>query len=119
MKATALIVEDDPTLATVFANALEAAEYETEIIHDGRVAQERLQEVSPDVIILDLHLPNISGAAIVEQVRMSEHLARTRIIVASADAGLADRVRGQVDLVMDKPVSFHQLRLLSARLRPD
>ncbi len=118
MKTKALIIEDDPTMATVFATAMEAADYETEVVQDGQAALERLATSTPHVILLDLHLPKVSGPQIVEQVRSSEHLANTRIVVVSGHDRLADRVRDQVDLVLDKPVSFQQLRLLADRMRP-
>lgn len=118
MTLTALVIEDDPTLATIYAKALHSVDFETEIIHDGQVAIDRLAEVSPQIIVLDLHLPNVSGTKIVEQVRSLDHLSETRIIITSGDPHLADQVREDVDLVLDKPVSISQLQLLSARLRP-
>ena len=60
-KPLALVIEDDQKQATVFAQALRMAEYETEIIRDGQEALTRLGEVIPALVVLDLHLPKISG----------------------------------------------------------
>lgn len=77
---------------------------------------DRLAEANPKIILLDLHLPNISGLKIVDQVRSLDHLVNTRIIVTTGDPWLADETREKVDLVLDKPVGFEQLGLLCARM---
>lgn len=120
MTFTALIIEDDPTLADFFSESLKAVDIESERIYDGQTALDRLAELNPHIILLDLHLPHISGLKIVEQVRSLDHLAKTRIIVTTGDPRLADEVREKVDLVLDKPVGFEQLGLLCSRMcRPD
>ncbi|HEX9922883.1 MAG TPA: response regulator [Anaerolineae bacterium] len=113
-----LIIEDDQDLATIFSEALQAAEYETEIIQDGRLALERLADTQPAVVVLDLHLPQISGKKVLDQIRSAKHLAATRVILATADPFMAESLREIADLVLIKPISFGQLRDLAARLRP-
>jgi DNA-binding response OmpR family regulator len=113
-----LIIEDDQDLATIFSEALQAAEYETEIIRDGRLAMERLADTQPAVVVLDLHLPQISGKKVLDQIRSTSHLAETRVILATADPFMAESLREIADLVLIKPISFGQLRDLAARLRP-
>ena len=114
----ALIIEDDFDLSTIFAEALKAAGFEIEIIRDGQKASERLDAVAPDVVVLDLHLPSASGAELLEQIKADEKLSRTRVLVTTADAGMADMLREKVDLTLVKPISFSQLRDLAKRLRP-
>lgn len=115
----ALIVEDDETLAHIFAQALQAAGFDTAVAQDGDAAWAQLEKVVPAMLVLDLHLPGLSGPAVLEKVRQDGRFADTRVIIASADAELADMLRDQADLVLEKPVSFHQLRLLSSRFKPD
>ena len=114
----ALIIEDDEDLVDIFASALENAEYETETVQDGNKALQRLSETEPAIVVLDLHLPHVSGEKILRYIRGEERLAQTRIMLATADPLLAERLRSEVDLVLIKPISFSQLRDLSARLRP-
>ena len=116
MTLEALIIEDDPTLADFFSEALNAVNIQSEIIYDGQAAIDRLSETSPPIILLDLHLPSISGLKIVEHVRSLDNLANTRIIVTTGDPRMADEVREKVDLVLDKPVGFEQLGLLCTRM---
>ena len=114
----ALIIEDDPKLATIFAEALRQAGYKTEFIPDGRRAMERLADTIPAVVVLDIHLPYYSGTEILQQIRADARLAQTRVMLATADALRADQLRTEADLVLLKPISYRQLRDLAERYRP-
>ena len=114
----ALIIEDDPKLAHIFGEALRAAEFETEIIKEGDSALARLAVTIPAVVVLDLHLPEVSGETILHQIRADERLTGTSVMIATADPYLAETLRSQADLVLIKPISFGQLRDLAKRLRP-
>lgn len=115
---TALIIEDDDKISRIFAEALKTVEYETEVVRDGQAALDRLAKTIPDIVILDLHLPNVSGPEILHQLRADERLAKTRVMIVTADSALAESLEDDADLVLLKPVSFNQLRDLAARLRP-
>ncbi len=119
MSHTALVIEDDIDLSTIFTEAMQTAGFEVETIRDGSKAQARLAEAIPDLIILDLHLPNVSGKEILAQIRADARLAKARIILATADARLADMLdETEKDLlVLVKPISFGQLRDLARRLK--
>lgn len=117
-KPLALVVEDEEYLIEVFTVALEQAGYRVEVANNGKAALEILPTMEPVVILLDLHLPFVSGDEVLEVIQGSEHLADTRIIVASADATWSSYLRGRVDMILDKPVDFEQLRLLSSRFLP-
>lgn len=114
----ALIIEDDPYLSDIFARALRAAEFDIEVVRDGQQAFTRLDETQPVIVILDLHLPHMSGDKILHHIRTDPRLAQTRVIITSADHILADSLKLDADLVLVKPVSFIQLRDLATRLRP-
>lgn len=117
-KFSALIIEDDFDLASIFAGALRLAEYEVEIIQDGRLALERLAAMIPDIVVLDLHLPRVSGGDVLRHIRADQRLTETRVMLATADPLLADNLREEADLVLIKPISFTQMRDLATRLRP-
>ncbi len=117
-KPLALIVEDDQKQATVFAQALRMAEFETEIIRDGIQALTRLDTVAPAMVVLDLHLPHVSGRDILQHIRADERLKNIRVILATADPHMAESLRSDADLVLLKPISFSQLRDLAKRLYP-
>jgi DNA-binding response OmpR family regulator len=115
--STALIIEDDYDLSNIFAEALQVAGFQTRIIRTGDAALKQLASVVPDVIVLDLHLPHVAGTDILRQIHADPRLAKTRIIVATADERLAEALWEEADLVLVKPISFSQLRDLSARLK--
>jgi CheY-like chemotaxis protein len=112
----ALIIEDHHESATIFAEALKEAGFETETIFSGDEALARLAVVTPDVVLLDLNLPRVAGTEILHQIRADPRLAKTRVIVATAFPELAEGIQDEADLVLFKPVSFSQLRNLAARL---
>ena len=115
-KLLTLIIEDEQKLATIFAEAFGAAKFEIEIISDGEQALARLLEVTPQVVVLDLHLPQVSGREILQAIRKDPRLTKTRVILATADPIVAETLREKADLVLIKPVSFKQLRELALRL---
>lgn len=116
-KPLALIIEDDRKQATIFNQALRMADFETEIIQDGQAALERLAAIVPALVVLDLHLPYVSGDDILRQIRADERLAETRVILATADPLMAESLEQESDLVLLKPISFGQLRDMATRLR--
>ena len=110
----ALVVEDDVDLSEIFSEALQSAGYEVEVVNDGNLAMQRLGEITPYVVILDLHLPGVDGRHILQSIRTDERLKETLVVIASADAGLAQTL--DADLTLLKPISFTQLRDLTRRL---
>ena len=115
-KPIALIVEDDEDLSIIFSEALNAAGFQTETIRNGQLAIERLHVVTPEVVSLDMHLPGVSGLDILKYIRSEKRLALTNVVVTTADAVMAEQVRETADFVLIKPITFGQLRDLTARL---
>lgn len=116
-KNLALVIEDDTDLSEIFSKALQEAGFEVESILDGRTAQARLKETVPNVIVLDMHLPFVDGPTLLKQVHADERLVKTRIIIATADSNQAEFYRDMATIVMVKPITFSQLRDISARLK--
>ncbi len=114
----AIVIEDDPIQADVFANALKMAKFETEVIMDGAEAKLRLTEVKPTIIVLDLHLPSVSGKEILEYIRSTDHLLATPVFLTTADGSLAALLNDSATLTLLKPISFIQLKVLAERYYP-
>ncbi len=115
----ALIVEDNEDTAEIFEAACVNAGFQTEVIADGQAAMERLQEIVPNLLLLDLHLPSLPGDKILDNIIADERLAAMRVIVASADSQLAT-YQGMKNkeklMILQKPVSYDQLTNLAKRL---
>ena len=119
MSELALIVEDDQDLANIFAEAMRGVGFEVEHVADGKIAQERLKNGNaPFLVLLDMHLPHVSGADLLTIIKGDQKFANTTTIITTADARMGDMYNDQVDFVLIKPISFVQLRDLTARLKP-
>lgn len=116
-KPLAMVIEDYGDQALVFKVALETAGYQTEMIKDGTFAQQRLAEVIPHLILLDLHLPHVSGMELLEQIKADPRFVNTHIVIVTANATLATELKDEVDLALHKPVGFTQLTALAERFR--
>jgi two-component system response regulator ResD len=117
-KPLALIIENDLRSAQMLAMILHTAQYQYEVIEQGDLALERLAAISPTLVILDLHIPMVSGEVILQQIRANVRLAQTKVIIVSADMLLAEKLRHQADFVLTKPFSPKQLHNLVIGLHP-
>jgi two-component system, cell cycle response regulator DivK len=116
-KPIALIVEDDRDILALFRHVLDIAGYQTEIVMNGKEAMERLHALQPNIVLLDLQLPGLSGVEILRQMRDDARLKRVPVVVITAYAPYADALPVEPDLLLLKPVDIHQLSNLVQRLQ--
>lgn len=105
-----LVVEDEESLAIGVRDALEHAGFEVGLAHDGVSALERIRGEKPDLIVLDLMLPGMSGLEILGTLRRENHAVRVLILTALADED--DLLKGfemGADDYMKKPFSPREL----------
>ena len=121
---TILIVEDDPVLGTFLADNLAADGYEPVLAETFRDGLREVEFRRPDLVIVDLGLPDGSGLDLIGRVRTADGLA-TRVdptvpvIVLSGRSGELDRIRGferGADDFVPKPFVYSELRLRIAAL---
>ncbi len=115
-KPLAFIVEDNPNLNRIFAATLER-DFEIQTCDHGDEALQRLAEITPALVILDVNLPGKSGVEILKHIRADARFAKTRVILATADSHQAEILEREADLVLLKPISPVQLRELAAKFR--
>jgi two-component system response regulator BaeR len=89
--AKILIVEDEPKLATLLADYLKAASYQTQIIGDGRDVVAAVRAAPPDLILLDLMLPGRDGLDVCRELRT---FSEVPIIMVTARIEEIDRLLG-------------------------
>jgi len=102
---TVLVVEDDPMIREQISHLLAAEECTVVIAENGRVALDRLVEVLPDVILLDLMMPEMDGFAFARELRGHEAWRAIPIIVMTAKdltTGDRQRLQGTVDEIVQK-----------------
>src|ERR1035437_10158975 len=90
MTELAMVVEDDEDLAAIFTEALQKANYQVETMRDGLSAQRRMLQIEPHLVVLDMHIPYVSGAEILQQIRADVRLKHTTVVIASADARMGE-----------------------------
>ena len=104
-----LVVDDDPAMRRTLSINLRARDYEVETAGDGRSALQVVDERMPDVVLLDLGLPDLDGIAVLTQLRS---FTQVPVIVVSARTESDDKVEA-LDLGADdfitKPFSIEEL----------
>jgi two-component system cell cycle response regulator DivK len=103
-----LVVEDNELNLKLFCDLLRAHEFETEPVRDGREAVERARAFAPDLIVMDIQLPYVSGYDLILQIKADENLGRIPIMAVTAYAGREDedRIRAAgADAYVSKPIS--------------
>lgn len=113
-RPVALIVEDDASIRDYLALGLGYEGYEVEQASSGSEALERLSGALPDVVILDLGLPGLSGLSVLESLRQRSQLP---VLILTARDGVEDRIAGLkagADDYLVKPFHFGEL---AARLQ--
>ena len=91
---TVLIVEDEPAQREVLAYNLEAEGFRVSTAGNGEDALMLVDEVSPDIIVLDWMMPNVSGIEVCRRLKMRPETRGIPIIMLSARSEEVDRVRG-------------------------
>src|SRR6185295_1333779 len=109
-----LIVDDDPDIVRLVSYNLSQAGFETVTANTGRLALESIQDRPPDLIILDLMLPDVDGIEVCRTLRSNEASRQIPIVMLTARSEEIDRVigfeLGADDYVM-KPFSPRELVL--------
>ena len=121
-----LVVEDEQALGLLLSYNLEAEGFTVERVERGDEAELRLNEVAPDLVILDWMLPGVSGLEICRRLRAREATRTLPVIMLTARGEEAERVRGLsvgADDYVVKPFSVPELmarvRSLLRRSRPE
>ena len=117
-----LVVEDDPTLGLVIQDNLRAEGYEVDLTAEGARAIRQAQAAAPDMIILDLSLPDCDGLDLLPAFRIRGHVP---IIILTARSQQAEKLSGLrlgADDYITKPFDMEELlariRAVLRRARP-
>lgn len=100
-----LIVDDEPGLLNLFTNLLNRLECEAVAVRSGGQALDVLAQETPDLLILDLAMPDITGFDVLQAVRDTPRLDRMRVMILTARPNLVPEVEAMgIDGWMAKPV---------------
>ncbi len=112
MHPMVMVVEDEEALSSLLKYNLEAEGYEVEVYNRGDAAELRLQEIVPDLLLLDWMLPGLSGIELCRRLRMKSETEQLPIIMLTARGEESERVRGLqtgADDFIVKPFSVPEL----------
>jgi two-component system cell cycle response regulator DivK len=122
MKKTVLIVEDNDLNMKLFNDLLEAHGYATLKTADGIEAIELARKHKPDLILMDIQLPEVSGLEVTKWIKEDENLKSIPVIAVTAFAmkGDEERIRqGGCEAYLSKPISVSKfLETVRAYLGP-
>ncbi|WP_407035616.1 response regulator [Facivitalis istanbulensis] len=104
-----VVVEDNELNLKLFCDLLRAHGFEAEPVRDGREAVARAREVEPDLIIMDIQMPHVTGYELILELKADETLRRIPVMAVTAYAGREDeeRIRAAgADAYVSKPISL-------------
>ena len=108
-----LVVDDEPDVLCVLKSYLEQKKcFHICLACDGEEALRKIEEETPDLIILDLGIPKLPGTEVCKKVKMNERLKNIPIIVLTGKAEEVDKVICKVigaNFYMTKPLNLHEL----------
>ncbi len=108
MAKKVLVVEDNELNLKLFCDLLRAHDYVAQPVRDGREAVDAARSFGPDVIVMDIQLPHVSGLELIEQLKADKGLGRVPIMAVTAYAakGDEDRIRAAgAEAYVSKPIS--------------
>ena len=112
-----LIVEDDLAMQQIFSEVLRIDGHQVLCASDGDKAIKQLNTHMPDVLLLDMNLPKISGYEIIHYIHEAGVYQHMKVIIVTANNSIVNSPEGDMaDIVMLKPISMPQLRKMVSRL---
>lgn len=93
-KGRVLVVDDDPDAATAYAEILRGANLSVEVLYEANQLTEMLDRFHPDLLLLDIEMPQISGLDVCQALRASDRWEMMPVLLMSARVDSERRIRG-------------------------
>lgn len=109
MAKRVLVVEDNELNSKLFCDILRAHGYLAEPVRDGREAVARAREFLPDLVIMDIQMPHVTGYDLILEMKADAELAGVPVMAVTAYAGREDeeRIRAAgANAYVSKPISL-------------
>ena len=112
MKHSILLVDDDPNLRDMLRAMLEMGGFAVIEAEDGLDALEKLEEITPDVLVLDVMMPNLDGVSLCKQLRNDAEFVSLPIIILSGKTqhrAVEEGMAAGANLYLCKPITVDEL----------
>lgn len=109
MAKKVLVVEDNELNLKLFCDLLRAHDFAAEPVRDGREAVARARDLMPDLIVMDIQMPYVTGYELILELKGSEELRAIPVMAVTAYAGRDDeeRIRAAgAEAYVSKPISL-------------
>lgn len=112
MKNKILIVDDEPNIVMTLEYALKKKNFEVFIARDGGEALQIIEKVLPDLVLLDIMMPNVDGYQTLKSIRENEKVKDTKVVFLTAKNKASDIEKGLnlgADKYLMKPFSIKKI----------
>lgn len=117
MSNLALVIEDEIPFHMIYDVTLKSCDFDVIFAHDGQEALNILQDVVPDIIFLDMLLPQINGEAVLSYIQQQPTLTHVPVIIVSAhNRFIRTCSLREIDCFLLKPVRPEELRQIALRV---
>src|SRR3990170_981972 len=108
-KRTIVVVEDEPAIASAVASRLEQEGFRVEVAGDGPDGVDLVEQVDPDLVILDLMLPGFDGLEVCKRIQEHKHVPVVMLTALDTEKDLLVGLGVGADDYMTKPFSTREL----------
>ena len=111
-KATILVVDDNTDNVEILRAFLESRGFTIAEARDGRAALAKMEEIKPDLVLLDVMMPGMDGWEVCRVIKQHPQLGDTKVVMVTAKGGFEDKfegLRSGADDYVVKPVDFKDL----------
>jgi diguanylate cyclase (GGDEF)-like protein len=111
-KTVILVADDEDAMVAMLRDALQTVQYEVVVAHNGEEAVEKLRQTPPDLVLLDVRMPKMSGYDVCRQIKSDVFLRHIPVMLLTAQAGTSNKVTGLeqgADDYLTKPFEMDEL----------
>lgn len=112
MSKTILIADDEPNIVISLEFLLKREGYDVHVARDGEHALAAIREHRPDLVLLDIMMPRLSGYEVCQAIRADPEIANTLVVMLTAKGHTTDKAKGTAlgaDAYVTKPFSTREL----------
>lgn len=91
-----LLIEDDPFIVDIYTTKLKESNFDVNVLTDGSDFLERIKEIKPDLLLLDIVLPQVDGWEILREIRSDPKIKNLKVIVLSNLSQKSDVEKGMI-----------------------